>query len=75
MAELPKHYDLLGRQLAVGDYIAYPDGNSLRLGTVDKLNPKMVRVRGLKRTWNVNKYASDTVKLDGPDLVMYLLKN
>jgi hypothetical protein len=71
----PEHKDILGRVLAVGDYIAYPDSNQLRIGKIDKLNPKMIRVN-TGRGWNpnINKYPIDTVKLDGPDLVMYLLK-
>jgi hypothetical protein len=73
--EIPEHKDILGRVLAVGDHVAYPDTNNLRLGRLDKLNPKMVRVH-TGRGWNpnVNKYPIDIVKLDGPDLVMYLLK-
>jgi hypothetical protein len=73
--EIPEHRDILGRVLAVGDYVAYPDSNGLRLGKLDKLNQKMVRVT-TGREWRstVNKYPVDTVKLDGPDLVMYLLK-
>ena len=73
--EIPEHRDILGRVLAVGDYVAYPDSNGLRLGKLDKLNQKMVRV-ATGKAWRstVNKYPIDTVKLDGPDLVMYLLK-
>jgi hypothetical protein len=73
--EIPEHKDILGRVLAVGDHVAYPDSNGLRLGKLDKLNQKMVRVT-TGREWRstVNKYPIDTVKLDGPDLVMYLLK-
>ena len=73
--EIPEHRDILGRVLAVGDYVAYPDSNGLRLGKLDKLNQKMVRVTtGKEWRSTVNKYPIDTVKLDGPDLVMYLLK-
>ena len=75
--EIPEHKDILGRVLAVGDHVAYADSNAMRLGRIDKLNPKMVRVdtgRGWRGYRNVNKYPIDTVKLDGPDLVMYLLK-
>jgi hypothetical protein len=73
--EIPEHRDILGRVLAVGDYVAYPDSNGLRLGKLDKLNQKMVRVAtGKEWRSTINKYPIDTVKLDGPDLVMYLLK-
>ena len=73
--EAPEHRDILGRVLNVGDYIAYPDSNSMKMGKIDKLNQKMVRVTtGKEWRSTVNKYPKDTVKLEGPDLVMYLLK-
>jgi hypothetical protein len=67
---IPEHKDILGRVLNVGDYVAYPDSNRLLMGKIDKLNPKMIRI---KDRWPVQKYAKDTVKLEGPDLTMYLL--
>lgn len=72
MAEIPEHKDILGRIIKIGDHVAYPDSNRLQLGKIDKLNPKMVRVQ--RGNWEFNKYPSDVVVLDGPDLVMYLLK-
>lgn len=72
---VPEHRDILNRILAVGDYVAYPDSNTMKMGKIDKLNQKMVRVTtGKEWRSTVNKYPKDTVKLDGPDLVMYLLK-
>jgi hypothetical protein len=77
--EVPQHRDKLGRVLEVGDAVCYPDRNSLELGTVKKLNPKMVKVIESGRkpsTWYTgsNKYPSDLVKVDGPEVTMYLLK-
>lgn len=72
---IPEHRDILDRVLAVGDYVAYPDSNTMKMGKIDKLNQKMVRVTtGKEWRSTVNKYPKDTVKLEGPDLVMYLLK-
>ena len=73
--QVPEHRDILNRVLAVGDYVAYPDSNTMKMGKIDKLNQKMVRVT-TGRQWRttVNKYPKDTVKLDSPDLVMHLLK-
>ncbi len=68
---IPEHRDILGRVLNVGDHVAYPESNTMRIGKIEKLNPKMVKIQG---RWSVNKYPTDTVKLEGPDLVMYLLK-
>ena len=72
--QLPEHKDILGRVLNIGDYVAYPESNMLKTGKIDKLNQKMVRITTGK-TWRttVNKYPEYTVKLDGPDLTVYLL--
>lgn len=72
--QLPEHKDILGRVLNIGDYVAYPESNVLKTGKIDKLNQKMVRVT-TGNTWRttVNKYPEYTVKLDGPDLTVYLL--
>jgi hypothetical protein len=74
----PEHRDKLGRLLAVGDAVCYPDRNSLDFGTVKKLNPKMVTVyeAGVSGKWYTGsrKYPQDLVKVDGPEVTMYLLK-
>lgn len=71
----PEHRDILGRVLEVGDFVAYPYTNSLKLGKIDKLNQKMIRVTtGKEWRSTINKYPFDVVKLDGPDVTMYLLK-
>lgn len=74
----PEHRDKLGRLLAVGDTVCYPDRNSLDFGTVKKLNPKMVTVweAGVSGKWYTGsrKYPQDLVKVDGPEVSMYLLK-
>lgn len=76
MAKVPEHKDKLGRPLAVGDCVAYPDGtNILKIGLIDKLNPKMLRVKEFKKSYTSNKYPHETVKLEGPDITMYILKN
>lgn len=71
---VPEHKDKLGRLLSVGEYVAYPDSNNLLLGIIVKLNPKMVKVKPLSKSWEVNKYPYDTLKVEGPDLTWYLLK-
>lgn len=74
-----EHRDKLGKLLAVGDAVCYPSRNSLELGTVKKLNPKMVKVweagYGASKWYSgSNKYPQDLVKVDGPEVTMYLLK-
>jgi hypothetical protein len=75
----PEHRDKLGRVLEVGDAVCYPCHNSLELGTVKKLNPKMVKVYEAGRAnskWysGSNKYPGDLVKVEGSEVTMYLLK-
>ena len=74
---IPEHRDKLGRLLKVGDCVAYPGSNTLMIGTVKKINPKMIGVAMLgKRGWGPsNKYPEDCVLLEGPEVTMYLLKN
>lgn len=75
--ELPDHKDKLGRTLKVGDCVAYPASNSLIVGVIKKINPKMVGVTELgKKSWGPkNKYPSDCVLLEGPEVSMYLIRN
>ena len=75
-----EHKDKLGRLLKVGDCVAYPESNSLVIGTIKKVTPKMTMVSelGKKPTWydknGHRKYPSDLVLLEGPEVTMYLLK-
>lgn len=76
---IPVHKDRIGRPLAVGDFVAYPEHNSLEIGSITKLNNKMIKVKRLRAAsrWDPgekNKYPHDTVKMDGVDLTVYLLK-
>jgi hypothetical protein len=73
----PVHTDLFGQPLAVGDCVAFPNTNHMLVGTVIKLNPKMVKIKRVdtKWTWSMNKYPNDLVKVHGAEVTMYLLKN
>jgi len=74
--ETPEHKDKLGRTIQVGDFVAYPQSNSLYVGKITKLNPKMVKVLQLpKAKSDYNKYPSDVVRLDASDMTWYMLKN
>jgi hypothetical protein len=79
------HADLIDRPLAVGDIVAarVPGALELKLATVIKLTKKQVKIEFADshhwRSANGRREGyvdpRDTVKLDGPDLAMYLLKN
>jgi hypothetical protein len=71
---VPEHRDKLGRLLSLGEYVVYPDINVLLLGIIVKLNPKMVKIKPLSKSWEINKYPHDTLKVEGPDLTWYLLQ-
>ncbi len=76
---LPEHKDKLGRPINVGDFVAYPQRNSLEFGRVMKLNAKMVGVvpaiSKYKVYGNTNKYPNDLVRLEASDMTFYLIKN
>ena len=77
VAPIIEHRDKLGRLIKIGDCVAYPASNALVVGTVKKINPKMIGVAQLgKKSWGPkNKYPHDCVLLDGPEVTLYLLKN
>lgn len=76
MAKIPEHKDKLGRELAVGDAVCYPSSNMLYIGTVIKLNNKMVKVQKVgSRGHESNKYPDDIIKLEGADITFYVLQN
>lgn len=75
MAVIPDHRDLLGQPLTIGDCVVFPSSNTMYVGTVTKLNPKMIKVRrvGTRSKWEQNKYPQDLVRVSGPEVTMYLL--
>ena len=77
--QVPEHKDRLGRLLKIDDCVAYPSGNTMIIGKVKKINPKMIGVSALgkQRTWGSakNKYPEDCVLLEGPEVTMFLIRN
>ena len=74
--EIPVHKDKLGRTISVGDFVAFPQSNSLSVGKITKINPKMVKVLLLPRAkTDYNKYPDDVVRLDASDMTWFMLKN
>lgn len=75
----PKHKDKLGRLIQIGDFVAYPQSNSLQVGKIIKLNNKMVKVQHISnskyRAGEYNKYPNDCVKLEQSDMTWFILKN
>ena len=81
--ELPKHYDLMGKEINLGRFVVSELNNyrKLELCVVDKINPKMVRVRSIQansygRYYTANKYPVEMMIVDNEDdITMYILKN
>ncbi len=74
--EIPQHKDKLGRTIAIGDFVAFPQSNALYVGKITKLNPKMVKVLSLpKAKSDYDKYPEDVVRLEATDMTWFMLKN
>lgn len=77
MVVIPEHKDIIGQPLVVGDVVVFPSSNTMYVGMITKLNPKMVKVKavGDKCSWQQNKYPLDLVRVSGIEVTMYLLKH
>lgn len=75
--DTPEHRDALNRVIEVGDVVAVAHHNRLMISTVTKLNNKMIKIKEIKevkwRTSEYNVYSSQSVKVEGPEVTMYLL--
>lgn len=78
MAKLTaQHKDKLGRELNVGDAVCYPVSNMLYIGTVTKLNNKMIKVQRVSKSKypaEHNKYPDDIIRLESSDVTFYILQ-
>jgi hypothetical protein len=69
------HKDILGNIIELNDTVVYPYHNNLRIATVVKLNPKMINVVAVGRSYPDRKYPSDLLVVDDPKITMYMLKH
>jgi hypothetical protein len=78
----PEHKDFLNRELKVGDYVVFPAPRSggMKLGKLIKFTPLQIRVewsyksyKGEVKNDSTTRYSKECVKVEGPDLFMYLL--
>ena len=81
--ELPKHYDLMGKEIIKGSFVISQLTNyrNLELCVVDKINPKMIKIRSISankygKYYNTNKYPAEMMVIENQDdITMYILKN
>jgi hypothetical protein len=69
------HKDILGNSISVGDIVAYPSHNHMKIGVVKKLNPKMINVIAVGKNWIDRKYPSELLVVNDPKISFYVLKN
>lgn len=76
--------DLFGTEMKVGSWVAYGDGNQVRMGRIIKITVKMVRVQDFKspqkdlrtdRATGSLRYAAECVVLAEHQVMWYILKN
>jgi hypothetical protein len=75
MTEEIIHKDILGNSINVGDTVVYPDHSRLKIAVVKKVNPKMINVVAVGRSWPDRKYPSDLLVVDDPKITLYMLKH
>ena len=81
--EQPKHYDLMGKELVKDSFVVAELNKyrSFELCVIEKVNPKMLRVRSISankwgRHYTANKYPTEMMVIDNEeDITMYILKN
>ena len=80
------HTDALGKDIAVDDYVAFPQANRLMIGKVKKLSNKMLIIEAIikkklnRRTGDYietyRKYPKDSVVVDkDAGLTMYVIRH
>jgi hypothetical protein len=67
--------DILGNKLNKDDIVAYPLGNSLYLGIIKKINPKMLSITrvGLNSHIIDRKYPLDVILIKDKKSLLYIL--
>lgn len=80
--EQPKHFDLMGKEIVNGSFVVAELNKyrSFELCVVDKVNPKMLRLRSIStnkwgRYYTTNKYPTEMMVIENQDdITMYILK-
>ena len=72
--------DFLGKDLKIGDAVSLviPRYRDIAVGVITRATAKKLVINYFdesnKRTWKAHKYPKQLIKVDGPELSMYLLK-
>lgn len=74
MPKTNNHVDLLGQDIAIGDHVVSYDGHTLGMFVVEKMNPKMVKVRKLAHKSTCLRYPRDLMVIDRDKAVFKILQ-
>jgi hypothetical protein len=73
--EILTHKDMLGRDVAVGDTIAYTQYNCIYIGRVSKLTAKRVTAHRFGiQSWSTQQMPGTFLKLEDPAVTAWILK-
>lgn len=76
--ETINHKDILGNPIDQNSKLAVAHKNDLKICSIVKLNPKMLRVKPLNNQYYRGEgylvYPDQTVVVDGPDVLAYMLR-
>lgn len=83
MTKQVQHFDKLGRELTVGDVVAFKSFyTGMTIGRIDRLKKvraSIISLSDTRKSWYVSGpediNTGETVKLDPRDVAFYLLKN
>jgi hypothetical protein len=83
MTKQVQHFDKLGRELAVGDVVAFKSFyTGMTIGRIDRLKKvraSIISLSDTRKSWYISGpediNSGETVKLDPRDVAFYLLKN
>lgn len=73
----PKHKDILGNPIVEGSILAVSHRNMLKVCCIENITSKMLRVAPInsrRKQGNFLVYPYQTIVLEGPDVVAYILK-
>lgn len=66
--------DVFGQPIEVGCYVATAHRNDLYVGKVVKITKVMVHVEDTRNKWSGMVYQNNCVRIDGIDVMAYILK-
>lgn len=67
--------DIFGNNIKLDDSVAFGEGNTMHIGTIVKITPKMLRVKTFRNNRTFLRYQKDVMVLDPAKVTYYLLQH